>query len=333
VTADVANVSQAQAVLKNILVNVSGVKDATTEYSIFAQQGSMTVKAVDPQEWLKTAYYEPDWFSGASVQNAFDGLAADNNTIILDRSVAKSYNLTVGDDLSVAFENATKTLRVVGFFGPEAQDQTFNQAYWSYVPLNLYEYPGNLTTATSKILVKLDAGEDGKTVAEAVRDVDVGVSSVNSVADSLEKSQTNAIATGALEVQQLGILFAVLAASVGTALISVVSMRERSREATIMSVRGLSYKQLVIMFLTENMALVTFAVVLGAAVGLISVYGNMSSSNAATVGLVMRHFVFPLDSTLLVVGCVGLIFAATVLPVLIMSKKYVTDLERMVRLR
>lgn len=333
VTADVANVSQAQAVLKNILVNVSGVKDATTEYSIFAQQGSITVKAVDPQEWLKTAYYEPDWFSGASVQNAFDGLAADNNTIILDRSVAKSYNLTVGDDLSVAFENATKTLRVVGFFGPEAQDQTFNQAYWSYVPLNLYEYPGNLTTATSKILVKLDAGEDGKTVAEAVRDVDVGVSSVNSVADSLEKSQTNAIATGALEVQQLGILFAVLAASVGTALISVVSMRERSREATIMSVRGLSYKQLVIMFLTENMALVTFAVVLGAAVGLISVYGNMSSSNAATVGLVMRHFVFPLDSTLLVVGCVVLIFAATVLPVLVMSRKYVTDLERMARLR
>jgi ABC-type antimicrobial peptide transport system permease subunit len=156
---------------------------------------------------------------------------------------------------------------------------------------------------------------------------------VNSVADSLEKSQTNAIATGALEVQQLGILFAVLAASVGTALISVVSMRERSREATIMSVRGLSYKQLVIMFLTENMALVTFAVVLGAAVGLISVYGNMSSSNAATMGLVMRHFVFPLDSTWLVVGCIGLIFAATVLPVLIMSRKYVTDLERMVRLR
>ena len=335
VTADVANVSQAQAVLNNILVNVSGIKDATTEYSISAQQGVMTLKAVDPEDWLKTAYYEPGWFSGASVQNAFAGLAADNNTIILDRGVAKSYKLAVGDDISVAFENGTLALRVVGFFGPEPQDQTsgISRPYWSYIPMNLYAYPGNLTTATARILVKLDGSVDGKTVAEGVRNVDVGVASVNSVADSLEKSQTNAITTGALEVQQLGIVFAVLAASVGTALISVVSMRERSREATIMSVRGLSYKQLVIMFLTENLALVTFAVTLGISVGLISVYGNMSSSNAQTSGLVMRQFVFPLDSTMLVVGCVVLIFAATVLPVIVMSRKFVTDLERMVRLR
>jgi len=156
---------------------------------------------------------------------------------------------------------------------------------------------------------------------------------VNSFAESLEKSQTNAISRGVLEVQQLGVVFAVLAASVGTALISTVSMRERSREATIMSVRGLSYRQLVVMFLTENLALVTFAVVLGLSVGLISVYGSVSSSNSLASGLVVRHLVFPLDSTLLVVGCVSLIFAATVLPILVMSRKYVTQLERMVRLR
>ena len=117
---------------------------------------------------------------------------------------------------------------------------------------------------------------------------------MNSVAEVLEESQTNPITTGALEVQQLGIIFAVLAASVGTALISTVSMRERSREATIMSVKGLSYKQLVVMFLTENLALVMFAVLLGLCVGLLSVYGNVSSSNALVSGLVVRHFVFPL---------------------------------------
>jgi ABC-type antimicrobial peptide transport system permease subunit len=156
---------------------------------------------------------------------------------------------------------------------------------------------------------------------------------VNSFALSFERSQTNAITTGALEVQELGIVFAVLAASVGTALVSVVSMRERSREATIMSVKGLSYKQLVIMFLTENMALVTFSVVLGVAVGVISVYGNVASSNAQSAGLVTRHLIFPLDSTLLIVGCVTLIFAATVIPIIVMSRKYVTKLERMVRLR
>jgi ABC-type lipoprotein release transport system permease subunit len=334
VTASVANVSRAQEVLNNLLANVSGIKDGTVEYSIATQNSGMTLKAVDPQDWLNTAYYETEWFSGASVQNAFHALAADNDTIILERSVAKSYNVTVGDYMSVEFENGTKALRVVGFFGPEPSSQFGVFAYWSYIPLNLYAYLGNLTSASAKILVKLNAGADGIAIAQNVQSVDNNVSYVDSVAEELEKAQTNAITTGALEVQELGIVFAVLAASVGTALISVVSMRERGREATIMSVKGLSYKQLVIMFLTENMALVTFAVVLGVSVGLISVYGNVSSSNAQTaVGLVMRHFIFPLDSTLLVIGCVALIFLATILPVIIMSRKYVTQLERMVRLR
>jgi len=261
---------------------------------------------------------------------------------VLDRIVAKSFNLTMGEDISVGFENGTKTLRIVGFFGPEPSDQTGGMgvgfvsggpSYWSFIPMNLYAVPGNLTSASAKILAKLEDGADGVAVAGSIRDVDVGVSSVDSFAESLEKSQTNAISRGVLEVQQLGVVFAVLAASVGTALISTVSMRERSREATIMSVRGLSYRQLVVMFLTENLALVTFAVVLGLSVGLISVYGYVSSLNSPASGLVMRHLVFPLDSTLLVVGCVSLIFAATVLPIIVMSRKYVTQLERMVRSR
>lgn len=206
-------------------------------------------------------------------------------------------------------------------------------AYWSFIPLNLYAYHGNLTSASAKMLMKLDSGADGVTVAENVRNVDTRIAYVDSVAYELEKSQTNPITNGALEVQQLGVIFAVLAASVGTALISTVSMRERSREATIMSVKGLSYKQLVVMFLTESFALVTFAIALGVSIGLISVYGNVSSANAQTPSLVVRHLIFPLDSTLLVAGCVVLIFAATILPVIVMSRKYVTQLERMVKLR
>jgi ABC-type antimicrobial peptide transport system permease subunit len=136
-----------------------------------------------------------------------------------------------------------------------------------------------------------------------------------------------------LDFLKLGIAFAFLAASVGTALISVVSMKERNREATIMSVKGLSYKQLVIMFLTENLAPVIFSVLLGVCVGFVAAYGNISASNAEILGIVKRRLVFPLDSTLMSASSIALIFAATILPILIMSRKYVTKLERMVRLR
>jgi ABC-type dipeptide/oligopeptide/nickel transport system permease subunit len=87
------------------------------------------------------------------------------------------------------------------------------------------------------------------------------------------------------------------------------------------------------MFLTENLAVVTFAIVLGLCVGLIIVYGNVTSTNAVISELVKRRFVFPQDSIVTVASCASLIFASTILPIIIMSRQYVTKLERMVRLR
>jgi len=127
----------------------------------------------------------------------------------------------------------------------------------------------------------------------------------------------------------------VLAASVGTALVSVVSMRERSREATIMSVKGLSYKQLVVMFLTENLAVVTFALVLGIFVGFVAAYGNISATNSfiASTAIIKHRLIFSLDAILMLASCVALIFVSTILPILVIARGYVTKLERMVRLR
>jgi ABC-type antimicrobial peptide transport system permease subunit len=227
---------------------------------------------------------------------------------------------------------------VVGFFGPssEAQSQIYQQLsyrYWSLVSQGFYEEISEYVSPSAKILLKLNDGVDGKFVANKIRNLDLPITQVQSFAEEWEEAQENVITMGTLDVQRLGIVFAVLAASVGTALISTVSLKERSREATIMSVKGLSYKQLVVMFLTENLALVTFSVILGISVGVITVYGNVSSSNAMISELVKRRLVFPLDTTLMLTSCLALIFAATILPILIMSRRYVTKLERMVRLR
>jgi ABC-type lipoprotein release transport system permease subunit len=188
-----------------------------------------------------------------------------------------------------------------------------------------------------KILLKLDQEANATSVAESIRNLDLEVYGVESFDEQWTLTQTNPYysSTGLqlLDVQRLGVIFAVLAASVGTALISAVSMKERSREATLMSVRGLSYRQLVWMFLTENLAVVAFAVVLGLAVGFIIVHGNVASANVAISELVKRRFVFPYDAAVTVFSCVGLIFASTILPILVMSRQYVTKLERMIRLR
>jgi ABC-type lipoprotein release transport system permease subunit len=347
VAVNVAYPNETQQILNAIIANVSDyVQNATIEYSFstWTTTGyvSMTLKAVEPNSWLKTAYYESEWFSGNDVTTAFSNLASDKNTVILERSVAESYNLTVGENISVHFGSVTKNLEVVGFFGPgltESQSPIFQQPYisyryWSFVSDELYNEISTYISASAKILLKLAGGADGKLVAENIRNVEnLNVYSVDSFAEEWEKAQTDVIQMGMLDVQRLGIVFAVLAASVGTALISIVSMTERSREATIMSVKGLSYKQLVIMFLTENLALVIFSVILGTFVGSVIVYGNISAYNATILDIVKRRLVFPLDSTLTLASCLTLIFASTILPILIMSRRYVTKLERMVRLR
>ena len=227
--------------------------------------------------------------------------------------------------------------------GPGFMPQYFVMT-WSFVPRNLFNMTSIYSDAflaenfQTRILIKLSPGVNGTQVTEAIRKLDVEIYGVESLDENLAVAQetTNMFTFNnlqALDVQRLGLIFAVLSASVGTALISIVSLKERSREATLMSVKGLSYRQLVWMFLTENVAVITFSVILGLSVGLIIVYGNVTSANAVASELVKRRLVFPSDALITIVSCVSLIYASAILPIIIMSRQYVTKLERMIRAR
>jgi len=346
ISVDMAYAGNASHTLETVMTNVSDyVQNATIEYSFSAVPPSgrlfgVSVKAVEPDSWLNSAYYEGGWFSGNDVAAAFNLLKTKNNTIILERSLAKRYSLDVGGSISLGFGSMNEKNRVfeiVGFFGPEQDTEQFDPVYsiyWSFASDTLYEEVRNYTSSSSRILLKLNRGANGTQVAEIIRDIgEPNISYVQSFAEQWKQSQSDVIKMGSLDIQRLGIVFAVLAASVGTALVSTVSMRERSREAAMMSVKGLSYKQLLTMFLTENMALVVFSLVLGAVVGIITLNGNISALDTMTTSLVRHRLVFTLDTVLMLTSCAGLILASTILPILIMARNYVTNLERMVRLR
>jgi ABC-type lipoprotein release transport system permease subunit len=327
--------------------NVSGIQNATMECTLIQYYAGTQIKTIDPDSWLATAYYEKQWFSGANLEDAFNQLRTNNQTIILERRVAQELKVGVGDEIGIDFPSGPRKLKIVALFGPEAAESglitpMYTVQTWSYVPRNLFNMSSPFSDAyiaeafNVEILLKLDQNVNGTQVAESIRNLNLEVYGVESFDEQWVLTQANPYGSNSLQlldVQRLGVIFAVLAASVGTALISVVSMRERSREATLMSVRGLSYKQLVWMFLTENLAVITFAVALGLIVGFIIVYGNIASANSAISELVKRRFVFPSDAFITVGSCVSLIFASAILPIIIMSRQYVTKLERMIRLR
>jgi putative ABC transport system permease protein len=257
--------------------------------------------------------------------------------------------LKIDDTIGIDFPSGPRKLKIVGFFGPEPAEisvgigMPYTVPMWSFVPINLFNMSSPFSDAyklesfETKILLKLDAGVNGTAVAEQIRGLDLEIYGVDSFDEQLQRSQqmSNMYTYGSLQVadiQRLGLIFVVLAASVGTVLISVVSLTERRREATLMSVRGLSYRQLVWMFLAENIAVITFSVILGVSVGLIIVYGNITSSNAVISVLVQKRLVFSTDFIVSIASYIAIIYAATIGSILIMTSQYVTKLERMIRL-
>jgi hypothetical protein len=89
------------------------------------------------------------------------------------------------------------------------------------------------------------------------------------------------------------------------------------------------------MFLTESMATITFSVVLGVVIGIIIVYGTVTSANNALFNsaLVTQRLVYPADALVTIGTYIALIYAATIGAILVMTSQYVTKLERMVRAR
>jgi len=351
ICATLSSPGNASEVMNTIRSNVSHIKSITVEYSFWGSSGfgglgeRLEMRAIDPNTWLSAAYYESDMFSGRTVENAFEAMRLNNYTVILERNYAKALKKNVGDLVSITFgEKNSEELTIAGFFGieaPQSTDQTQQQyyhytKYWSYVPEGLYRELGEEAVGyhTARILIKLESDADGRTVADQIRKLDLDeVGSVSSVAEELEKQQSNFAVMGSLNILRLGVFFIVVAASVGTALVTLVSLRERSREASIMSVRGLSFKQLVIMLLTENLSVVIFAVLLGGVVGLIWVRGTIASQNAMTVmdNPIARRMVLPLEAISTLLISLILVFASTITPVIFMARRYGSRLERVVR--
>ncbi len=327
------------------VAGLQGVASTTLQYSFRGQSSFMDVSlvAVEPQEWLSTAYYENGWFTGNDVRTAFQQAASDNNTIILQRAIAKDLDLAIDDSITLSIGYTTLKLRVVGFFGPQISggpqpvlrptEFSVGSSFWSYVPANLYHSLDDTVDASGKILVKLEANANGTSVAAQIRDLNsAGISYVYSVAEELEHRESNLLLSGTTNVQKIGVIFAVVAAAIATALVASVSLQERKKEVTIMNVRGLSFKQLITMLLAENLAIVFFAVILGVLVGLIIVHGSVAALNTSQYPtLVVHRIVFPPDAILTLLASLILVFSSAVLPVIFITKRYVSRLARIVR--
>jgi len=332
--------------------NITGATPESDNSLTLSSRSSIMIRAIDPATWRQGAYYEPEWFGG-SIDAVFQSMQSNSQTIVLDHGLASYYNILEGG-MVILGQNVSTT--VIGFFGPDYSQQSSSQPFgfsyfqpegWSFVPLSLMtQYPS--ISGINSVLVKAGPGISFTDLASSIekaypslavsttQDYTQGTGPV--VSNGAQASTQGAgavIANGTQNVLRLGTVFAGLAASIGVGAVAYTGFKEREKETTMLAVRGLSYKQLLGLLVTEVLPLVIFALILATVVGLITVRGDSLAQNSLTPNyaslLAPRRVVFPLWASENILAIIGLLFLGVFLPAITAARKDLSKMSRTVR--
>jgi len=327
----------------------SNITGATPETDFSASNtpfGNLQIKAIDPMTWRQGAYYEPGWFSG-DINGIFTTMASNNQSIVLDEGVASYYSISIGSRFTISYFLSTGTgssvsgsanVTVVGFFGPDYSRSSgpfgyFQPEGWSFVSLQLLNHNVSKINAPSFALARVASGVSLDQMAQSLQRSYPSVSV--STAQVATGGVPGIISAGGQNVLRLGTAFAGLASSIGVGTVAYTGYREREKEITMIAVRGLSYRQLLGLLITEFLPLVIFSLILGTMVGLAVVWGDAQGQNSLNQGylaiLAARRIIFPEWALLNILGIFALLLAGVFLPAIFAARKDLSKMNRTVR--
>jgi ABC-type antimicrobial peptide transport system permease subunit len=316
--------------------NITGAT-AESDFSGTATAGGIQVKAIDPLTWRQGAYYEANWFTG-DINAVFNTMATNNHTMVLDHGVASYYSFPIGTTIILYY--GTTNASVISFFGPDYSQSSggpFGRSFapegWSFIPIGLIRPNATLFSPTNFVLVKASPSVSLTQLALSLQ------TAFPSLAITTAQVATQGVAgvinAGTQNVLRLGTAFAAVAASIGVGTIAYTGYREREKEITMVAVRGLSYRQLAGLLITEFLPLVIFALILATIVGLVVVWGDalgQNSLNQSYLGmLAARRIVFPLWASANILVIVGLVLAGVFIPAIAAARKDLSKMSRTVR--
>ncbi len=292
------------------------------------------INVVNGTDWLATAYYEDSWFS-SSPQELFAQLDS-SNSIILERIIAANLELEIGDYIHVDIGHKSVNLKIIGLFGPIPQTQsiggttyTFAESTWSFVSWKTINTTvgSSFSADSSYVLVKLNNLENTYSFTDTVKNYTSYVKNINSVKYQKDQLSTSYQYSLNIRVSQLIMLFTMILATLGTFVITQVSLAEKRREIALISVRGLSIRQMAQMLLAETSVIFILSMILGIFVGTIMAYGSVISQAKIFSTLVVHRLVFGLDVLGTIAAFIGAILLCVIIPVLLAARRGSRDFE------
>jgi ABC-type antimicrobial peptide transport system permease subunit len=316
--------------------NITGAT-AESDFSGTATAGGIQVKAIDPLTWRQGAYYEPNWFTG-DINAVFTTMTGNNHTMVLDHGVASYYSFPIGT--TIILYSGSVNASVISYFGPDYSQssggpfgRSFTPEGWSFIPIGLIRPNSTLFNPSNIVLVR---ASPNVSLAQLTLSLQTAYPNLTiTTAQVATQGVAGVINAGTQNVLRLGTAFAALAASIGVGTIAYTGYREREKEITMVAVRGLSYRQLAGLLITEFLPLVIFALILATIVGLVVVWGDALGQNSLDQSylgmLAARRVIFPLWATANILVIVALILAGVFIPAATAARKDLSKMSRTVR--
>src|SRR6266567_3080849 len=335
----ITSIANATMIANKLFQGWSNITGATAEsdFSGAATAGGIQIKAIDPLTWRQGAYYEPNWFTG-DINAVFNAMTANNHTMVLDHGVASYYSFPIGTTIILYYGSINAS--VISYFGPDYSQslggpfgRSFTPEGWSFIPIGLIKPNATLFNPTNIVLVK---ASPNVSLTQLALSLQAAYPSLTiTTAQVATQGVPGVINAGTQNVLRLGTAFAALAASIGVGTIAYTGYREREKEITMIAVRGLSYRQLAGLLITEFLPLVIFALILATIVGLIVVWGDALGQNSLNQNylqiLAARRVVFPLWASANILVIVALVLIGVFLPALTAARKDLSKMSRTVR--
>jgi hypothetical protein len=227
--------------------DLDGVESTVLERWFVVETPFLTIqpRAIDPEAWSQTAYFEESWFVGSS-EAALRSLSESDERIIFDRGLAEFSGVDIGDNVTFKIRfNLFTILKIVDLLGSGMVEGEQYQPLPSFVSDGFLDrYSTDLDVLKARILVRMGPDTDIEEFKTSVLGMSENVEAIYTVAELLEAATGNIFLQGPRQVQGLGLVFATLVSSVGVALVVSTTLRERQKEITLMAIRGFSFGQL-----------------------------------------------------------------------------------------
>ncbi|TFG13880.1 ABC transporter permease [Candidatus Thorarchaeota archaeon] len=312
------------------LSNYSGINAVTAEYRMTLNAGTTSVetRGITPDEWLNVAFWEPSWFIG-DFDEMFESL--DDDGIILSVTIAEDLALDIGDGIFVRGSSGgdPHLLTIVGLIGfqsiledlVEQAGFTAEGNYPSFISTDFLNDSAILPDATGNILIDAVDGANGTAIQEELIHDFPGAFSSYSYTSQVADYYERPIESGITQIRWVAVTFAVILALVGTALVILLTLKEKEVEIALISVRGFSRWQLFKTLLAEMLVMVVFSLLLGLFVGFVQIFGNISLLNQNATDLILSRFVLGGISGITMLTIVGVVLIAASIPVWWASRK------------